>query len=439
VTAFNTALARILYILVFAGGWLFFVRGIPQKHSSVVSAVALVAGLFILLVLDHGSGFFRTCLRYALFLLLYAFWSLFFLDVQQRYSFWLSGFFVLLMGACYSVVQILFRMLNGTNTTLLIFLSGLARLSALLLLFRLDIRPDGARDISVRELLLGLFPAVSCFLANLFLFEIIAQQQEVVRAQEALIYLLSLFFGFSGIVVLVNSESYFALARLRAENEEAQRQLDAQYRLFLAEKERGERMRALRHDIANHLQTIERMAEASDSVGVRNYARELQSAADAAESPMQTGNTTLDAVLSAKIPIFAEQGIRFENFLSAAGLCTLSPMEISALFGNALDNAAEAVASLPKEARTIRLSGGPSHGNLVVKLTNPYDGERIQEGGRFRSSKENDGRPHGYGLGNMERIVRAHGGMLTCRAQDGIFTLVFAIPDERGAEGEQQD
>ena len=424
----TTVFSRFLYVLVFAGGWLFFTRGLAPKRPYALSVPALAAGLLLLLGLDRGGGFAMTCLRYAFFTALYGAWALLFLSVRPRYALWLAGFFTLLMGVSFSVVQVLFRMAGETDTMKLIAAAGLARAVALLLLGRLGVRPDGARDVSVRELLLGLFPALACFLANLFLFEIVSLVPAAAGRQGFPVYALTLFFGLAALVVLLNSETYFALRRLEEENERTRRQLEAQTRLFAAENESRERVRALRHDIANHLHAIERLAADAEGEAIRSYAEELRTAADAAESPARTGNAAADALLSAKAREMRERGVRLQNYLSLQGFSALSPMEICTLFSNALDNAAEAAASFPAEARVVRVSGGLTHGNLVVKVTNPCREDLAPRGGRFRSTKAADGKPHGYGIPNMEKIVRAHGGTISFGAKDGTFTLVFMIP-----------
>ena len=51
----------------------------------------------------------------------------------------------------------------------------------------------------------------------------------------------------------------------------AQQQLEEQYQLFLKEQEGNEQVRALRHDIQNHLRTIGKMAASNDTGIIRQY------------------------------------------------------------------------------------------------------------------------------------------------------------------------
>ncbi|MBR1407760.1 MAG: GHKL domain-containing protein [Clostridia bacterium] len=425
----QSSLSRALYLLVFACGWLLFTRGLPPKRSRILSSSVLIAGLLLLLFLDHGGGLVRTGLRYLLFTAFFSGWSLLFLDVRPRYALWLSAFFVILLGICFSVVQIFFVLFSVQDQPLFIFCTGLLRIVSVALLGRCVIRQDGSRDVSIRELFLGLFPAISCFLANLILFEILGDTTLPLTGRQRLTVCgCALFFGVSAGIVLIHSEIYFALNRLKAENEHAKQQLREQYRLFLAEKESSERVRALRHDIANHLHTIEQMASAERTDNLREYACQLSEAAESTESPVVTGDATLDALLSYKASSFAQKGIRLQNYLSLRGFTVLSPMETCTLFANALDNAAEAVAGLPEDQRLIRLSGGITHGTFVIKIVNPYSGERVRRDDLFATSKSQDDLPHGYGLSNMQGVVRAHGGTLTCRAENGVFTLICMIP-----------
>ena len=241
--------------------------------------------------------------------------------------------------------------------------------------------------------------------------------------------LLVLFFGLSALIVLVHSETYFQINKLRRESELARQQLEEQYKLFLKEQEANEQVRALRHDIQNHLHTIEKMAASDDASDIRQYVSDLQAAAGHAESASVTGNATLDALLTAKMPVFEKNGIRFENYLSLRDVTLFSPMEICTLFANATDNAVEALADSRITDKYIHMSGGIIHENLVVKIKNPYQHELRHGPDHFESTKKID-RPHGYGLMNIERIIEEHRGSVSYKTDDSVFAMVWMVPLE---------
>ena len=96
-------------------------------------------------------------------------------------------------------------------------------------------------------------------------------------------------------------------------------------------------------------------------------------------------------------------------------------------FSNSLDNAIEAVSTLPEEKRTIHISGGEVNGNMVVRMENPYAHSLLKKGNLFTTTKANH-EAHGYGLSNMLRIIEKHNGTMTYKTENGLFSLFFMVP-----------
>ena len=422
-------LSRVLFVIVFAGGYLFFTHGIQRNHSFIVSTFCL-AGSLLLTYLVNESSFVWSMLRYALFTTIYFVWSLLFLRIRPRYALYLSGFFVILMGVLLGCIQIVFALLHISNTVLLILITGFCRIAVLFIIKKRFIQITADRDISIHEIILGLFPAFTCFVANQVMYELVRRSDEVLfSAGHLSIPLLVLFFGISAILVLVHTETYFKMNKLTLESELAQQQLNEQYQLFLKEQEGNEQLRALRHDIQNHLHTIEKMAMSNDTNTIHQYISDLQTAAKQSENASATGNATLDALLSAKMPVFEKNGIRIENYLSMRDVTLFSPMEICTLFANAIDNAVEALADPCIIDKYIHISGGIIHNNLVVKIENPYLNELRKGQDHFETTKKIE-RPHGYGLMNIEHIIEEHQGSVSYKTDNGIFTMVWMVPLE---------
>ena len=422
-------LSRILFVAVFTGGFLIMVSGISQKYSPFLSVTCL-AVLLLCTYLVHDSSFIWSMVRYLVFSVVYFIWCLVFLRIRPRYALYLSGFFVILMGVWLGIIQTIFTFLNIQNTILMILCNGLCRLGSVILLRRYFILISPDRDITVQEILLSLFPAFTCFIANQVLYEFVRQEQAALPESWRLpISLLVLFFGVSAILVLAHSERYFKLNVLKTENELATRQLENQYQLFLKEKESTEQVKAMRHDIQNHLHTIEKMAVANDAGTIRNYVSDLQKAAEKTEQISSTGNTTLDALLAAKMPVLEKRKIRLDNYLNLKDISLFTPMEICTLFGNAIDNAIEAVSNENINDRYIHLSGGLIHDHLIVKIENPYYHTLLPEKNRFHSTKRESG-SHGYGLLNIEKTIADHQGTVTYKTGHQLFSMVWMIPVE---------
>ncbi len=107
----------------------------------------------------------------------------------------------------------------------------------------------------------------------------------------------------------------------------------------------------------------------------------------------------------------------------------MAPADIYALFGNALENALEAVVSLDEPSRrTISLVVREVAGVVSIHVENPYTGEvTLGEDGLPQTTKASRS-DHGLGARSMRRTVERYGGTLTTMAKDGIFHLNAMLP-----------
>lgn len=102
----------------------------------------------------------------------------------------------------------------------------------------------------------------------------------------------------------------------------------------------------------------------------------------------------------------------------------LDPLDISTLFGNALDNAIEACMQLPDAQRLVTVKTSRVRDMLLVLVENTMSSSLVWNG---RTTKE-DPFLHGFGLANIQRTVEKYGGHCLTHGKDGIFTLKILLP-----------
>ena len=111
-----------------------------------------------------------------------------------------------------------------------------------------------------------------------------------------------------------------------------------------------------------------------------------------------------------------------------AALDFMDVMDLSALFGNALDNAIEGVSVLPDdEQRLIHLSVARQKGFVSIRLENRCKETMHIEKGLPSTTKAEKGL-HGYGLKSIQATVAKYGGSVTVHAENGWFELRILIP-----------
>lgn len=146
------------------------------------------------------------------------------------------------------------------------------------------------------------------------------------------------------------------------------------------------------------------------------------------DASIRTGNEALDVVLANKSLLCEQKGIRFERMIDGSRLNMMKPADIYALFGNAIDNAVEAVQAITEpERRHIELFVREHMGMVRIHIENPYDADLTFDDGLPRTTKD-DRHYHGFGMRSMRMIAKQYGGVLTVVADDGVFAVDVLLP-----------
>lgn len=156
--------------------------------------------------------------------------------------------------------------------------------------------------------------------------------------------------------------------------------------------------------------------------------KEIEQAVDIYDGVFNTGNPALDVILTEKSLLCGKSGIRLSCIADGTAIGFLAEEDIYALFGNALDNAMEAVQQLPDPAeRGIGLRVQAVERLLSIHLENRFAGTLTFREGLPLTGKQ-DHRFHGFGMRSMSMIAEKYGGCLTASAKGQVFHLNVMIP-----------
>lgn len=156
--------------------------------------------------------------------------------------------------------------------------------------------------------------------------------------------------------------------------------------------------------------------------------RELEQIISVYDSSLQTGNEILDVCLMEKKLLCEKNSIKLDCIANGQCLSFMQPSDLFSLFGNALDNAMEAVCKLDDvEKRIIFVSVKEELGMAIIHVENNYTGELIMADGIPRTSKD-DEFYHGYGVKSIRMVVEKYDGNMALLPQNGIFNLNITIP-----------
>lgn len=230
------------------------------------------------------------------------------------------------------------------------------------------------------------------------------------------------------------------LARQK-ELEESQTLFEMNKTYYKAMEEQSFEIRRMKHDLSNHLQTMLSLPAEEKNA----YVRKLLENPAAYRTMRYCADETVNIVLSAKASVMERKNIQFHVKADIAETLFIEQPDICAIFGNALDNAAEAEELVPEPERYIRLQTRFAKGMFVLKIENPYPlserncrketAGKIQAESpgirlwRFRTTKP-DAHSHGYGLKSIEKCVKKYGGEMKIEAKNGKFVLFLYIYQE---------
>lgn len=106
----------------------------------------------------------------------------------------------------------------------------------------------------------------------------------------------------------------------------------------------------------------------------------------------------------------------------------ISSTDLYSLFGNALDNAIEAVSVLEKSKLNISLFIRRIGNMISVHIENYYDGEHIINSAGLPQTTKSDNVYHGFGMLSMKTITEKYNGTLAFEAGENIFSLNLLFP-----------
>lgn len=222
-----------------------------------------------------------------------------------------------------------------------------------------------------------------------------------------------------------------ARIRLIQQIEEQQLQkLQAQYQYYEERLKDEQRVREIYHDMKNHLLVLQAQLKEIGHTGDKEKKQEteemiakLQNQISDYEDYVQTGNAILDVILRDKYRKAKEKIIDFHTEIDFSKGDFIDALDISTIFGNALDNAIEACEKVSEEERFITMKAREKNHFLVIHIEN----SAILEEEEKKNTKE-DTFLHGFGLKNIQRAAEKYGGQYKRNYQNGVYMLSILIP-----------
>ncbi|MDC7287529.1 ATP-binding protein [Blautia schinkii] len=214
---------------------------------------------------------------------------------------------------------------------------------------------------------------------------------------------------------------------VKVENAYLQNMLHAHYENYKISEESIALVNQKYHDLKHQIAFLRSSIDDGEK---ETYLDQMEQEIKLYEAQNKTGNKVLDTILTAKTLQCQNQGISLTCVADGQAIEFMHPMDITALFGNALDNAIESVKKIADpEQRLIHMVVSRKKNFLRIKVENCYQGKLEFENGMPKTTKL-DKKFHGYGMKSIHNIVEKYSGSVTVQAKDGWFELRILIPQQ---------
>ncbi len=190
-------------------------------------------------------------------------------------------------------------------------------------------------------------------------------------------------------------------------------------------RQQEHQVRTLRHDLRNHLTVVRGRLEQGDTQGALSYLEELSGSPALSGARRICENDTANAVLTAKAEAMRQSGLTPDFAVALPEQLPFSDLDLTALLGNALDNAMEA--AVRAEDKIVSVRCRVQKGLFMLRVENALGGAVAPDLATTKADKT----AHGLGLPGMREIAERYGGTLEAGVKAGRFELVVCLPVQR--------
>lgn len=185
---------------------------------------------------------------------------------------------------------------------------------------------------------------------------------------------------------------------------------------------------ALKHDMNNHLHTISGYMQVGEYVKAQEYVGKIAREVSSIKS-FHSGNTVIDALVGSKTALAEMNDILVEVDMAVPSELVITDEDLTVMIGNLYDNAIDASMRLADvHKRFIQIKIFFDCGNLLILFENAtMEQKRISNKGIWVTTKE-DSAVHGFGIKNIDRIIKKYGGYCERELRDHVFRCRIRIP-----------
>ena len=286
-------------------------------------------------------------------------------------------------------------------------------------------------EMSVKEMLMLLVPALTGMIGYGIMIQYqtssgMSWMEPVSGLYNGLAFL---YFGVSIITIVVVTvlfQKIKAGQEEKLQNELLATQIGSMERHIGQVESLYQNIRSIRHDMTNHILTLERLYAGNSVEEAAQYSRELKSALSSAIEEIKSGNPVTDVILQEAKDEAEKRKIRFRSDFYYPTGTNINAFDVSVILNNALQNAMENAGR--GEASYISVLSYHSNNAYMIEISNSFTGNLQWDEERelpVTSKEKTEG--HGYGLSNIRMVARKYSGDIAIDLKDDEFCLSIML------------
>ena len=239
------------------------------------------------------------------------------------------------------------------------------------------------------------------------------------------IFIIRTLVDLSGIAVLYAYHVQVKEIQIRFEKDTLHNIMEMQYKNYQLSKENIDMVNQKYHDLKHQINLLKTQAYVRKST---SYLEKMEREIRVYETQNKTGNQILDAVLTNKAMICQNKEIELKFIVDGGALSFMEDMDVSALFGNMLDNAIESAEKQQEKQKRLIWLYVTKEKQFVRIRTENYCDEKIRFKNGMPVTTKKDRRLHGYGMKSIKSTVEKYHGSVVAAQENNWFELKILLP-----------
>lgn len=239
------------------------------------------------------------------------------------------------------------------------------------------------------------------------------------------IFIIRTLVDLSGIAVLYAYHVQVKEIQIRFEKDTLHNIMEMQYKNYQLSKENIDMVNQKYHDLKHQINLLKTQAYVGKST---SYLEKMEREIRVYETQNKTGNQILDAVLTNKAMICQNKEIELKFIVDGGALSFMEDMDVSALFGNMLDNAIESAEKQQEKQKRLIWLYVTKEKQFVRIRTENYCDEKIRFKNGMPVTTKKDRRLHGYGMKSIKSTVEKYHGSVVAAQENNWFELKILLP-----------